>query len=112
MSANQWWCNRCKISVHPQAVTFEEQHDSCGHPVEFIEIKTLQAELAALERDRARLDACDRVEIGGYQVDKDGSLMQQGKFGLTHISAEGNTFRDSIDDAISRDINGGEHEHD
>ena len=28
-----WWCHNCKTEVDNTNVTFEEKHDSCGHPV-------------------------------------------------------------------------------
>jgi hypothetical protein len=63
----QWWCPLCKESPIPQRVTFEENHDTCGHPVEWIEfvkqapkpsqgMVTVEAELRwlALEIERSQ----------------------------------------------------------
>lgn len=31
-----WFCHNCKCEICNENVTFEELHDSCGHPVECI----------------------------------------------------------------------------
>ena len=36
-----WWCPSCKESPSPTYVTFEENHERCGHPVTWIEFKDM-----------------------------------------------------------------------
>jgi len=44
--AGTWWCQKCKEAVISQRVTFQECHDTCGHPVEWVEYQvTMQEEL-------------------------------------------------------------------
>lgn len=54
-----WWCHDCSEEVAPSRVTSSEFHDSCGHPCEWIEAKSvllverLTAELAKAKADLA-----------------------------------------------------------
>ena len=32
----QYWCPLCKEAIPPECVTFQENHDKCGHPVEWV----------------------------------------------------------------------------
>jgi hypothetical protein len=32
-----WWCPNCKEEVSSTTVTYQELHDTCGHPAEWIE---------------------------------------------------------------------------
>jgi hypothetical protein len=32
-----WWCPNCKKEISGATVTYQELHDTCGHPVEWIE---------------------------------------------------------------------------
>ena len=36
----QWWCPNCQDSPSAEHVTFEENHTTCGHPVEWVVFKT------------------------------------------------------------------------
>lgn len=49
-----WWCPNCKEEIGAYHVTFQEQHEDCGHPVEWIELekpmrKVKQLTMTALE---------------------------------------------------------------
>lgn len=56
-----WWCPVCKQAILPQNVTFEEYHDTCGSPVEWIngegltECEHLRHQVADLTTDRDEL---------------------------------------------------------
>lgn len=55
-AAGYWWCSECRCEVSPQLVTYSEHHESCGHPVTWIEpaeaseIARLRAEVAELRK--------------------------------------------------------------
>jgi len=54
--AGTWWCQKCKEAVISQRVTFQECHDTCGHPVEWVEYHvTLQEELTQAKDLIARM---------------------------------------------------------
>ena len=36
-----WYCENCKQEVDPINVTYQELHDTCGHPVEWIDLKPI-----------------------------------------------------------------------
>lgn len=57
MSDGYWWCSHCEEEVGAARVTFQERHDSCGRPVEWIEPEDgvdWRAQAEAAEKDRAR----------------------------------------------------------
>ena len=64
--AGTWWCQKCKEAVISQRVTFQECHDTCGHPVEWVEYHvTLQEELTRAKDLVRRLAAkVDEWEMG------------------------------------------------
>jgi len=39
MKEQFWYCEYCAEEVEPENVTYEENHDRCGQPVEWIEIE-------------------------------------------------------------------------
>lgn len=39
MSHGHWWCPKCQESVTSTRVTFQENHDACGHPVTWVEFR-------------------------------------------------------------------------
>lgn len=54
MSDGYWYCNHCQHTVFSTHVTYEENHDTCGRQVEWVEDdKPTYAQLEA-ERDRLR----------------------------------------------------------
>lgn len=63
MSEYYWWCPNCKQAIDPRCVTFEEYHEDCGHPVEWITaeasglVDNLRAKLAAKDADIAQVTA-------------------------------------------------------
>lgn len=46
-----WWCPSCKEAVIPQRVTFQENHDTCGHPVEWVEFTTTDTRVTPATQD-------------------------------------------------------------
>ena len=36
-SIGYWWCPNCKEECNPHHVTYAELHESCGHPVNWID---------------------------------------------------------------------------
>jgi len=55
MSESYWWCPNCREEVDGHHVTYQEQHEACGHLVESItpekqeRIAELEAELAKVK---------------------------------------------------------------
>lgn len=61
-----WWCPECKQEIAAQTVTFQECHEVCGHPAEWIIaeeaglVETLRAALAQAE-DKAMAGALQEL---------------------------------------------------
>jgi hypothetical protein len=62
MSYCHWWCPKCKQEVSPSNVSYQEHHETCGSPVEWIHVETTQELIPRLEREveaaRAGLREC------------------------------------------------------
>ena len=50
-----WWCNKCKQEVLGISVAYQEHHETCGTPVEWLENETILEENARLAKDTAEL---------------------------------------------------------
>lgn len=73
-AAGYWWCSECRCEVSPQLVTYSEHHESCGHPVTWIE----PAEASEIERLRAEV-ADMRDCAGNWSRQANELLAENGK---------------------------------
>jgi elongation factor P hydroxylase len=84
-----WFCPYCKKSVDSMCVTFEEIHDSCGHPVAWI------------DPDNVLQEALD--EIAKQFIERDDELIiltkAQGHsvmFEISRIKVKNNRLREAL----------------
>lgn len=64
MSEAYWWCNNRKMVVGAHSVTYQEVHEDCGHPVEWIiaeEAGLVDSLRATVERQRAEIDTISEL---------------------------------------------------
>jgi len=60
MSESYWWCPNCREEVDGHHVTYQEQHEVCGHLVESISITPEKQErLAELEAELTKVKECN-----------------------------------------------------
>ena len=60
MSESYWWCPNCREEVDWYHVTYQEQHEACGHLVESISITPEKQErLAELEAELTKVKECN-----------------------------------------------------
>jgi DNA repair exonuclease SbcCD ATPase subunit len=68
MSESYWWCPNCREEVDGHHVTYQEQHEACGHLVESISITPEKQErIAKLEAELAKA----RATLGEYLMQDD-----------------------------------------
>ena len=61
MSESYWWCPNCREEVDGHHVTYQEQHEACGHLVESITPEK-QERIAELEREKQMyINSTDRL---------------------------------------------------
>ena len=60
-----WWCQNCKAEVGAYHVTYQERHEDCGHPAEWIAPVSALAQAKERGRQaglREAAEICNRHE--------------------------------------------------